>query len=116
MGYARILPFDSKQGAAYYCAKYITKQISDWDLSDNLRAFVNYQPVLPLEGGSKPPISTAQPNHDEIRTRVRPNHSQIPLPYLLKGIQSPKERDISAVYKSEVTRGRGKFRDFGLDA
>jgi len=114
VGFARIWPFDSKRGAAYYCAKYIAKQVNDWDLSDNLRAFVNYQPVLPLEGGSKPPISKAQPNNDEIGTRVRPNQNQISMPYLLKGIQSPKERDISAVYKSEVTRGRGKFRDFGF--
>jgi hypothetical protein len=113
-GFARIWAFDSKRGAAYYCAKYIAKQINDWDLSDNLRAFGNYQPVLPLEGGSKPPILKTQPNNDEIGTRVRPNQSQMPMRYLLEGIQTPKERDISAVYKSEVTRGRGKFRDFGF--
>jgi hypothetical protein len=38
-GYARILSFDSKRGAAYYCAKYVVKQINDWELSDNLSAF-----------------------------------------------------------------------------
>lgn len=45
-GYARILPFDPSKGAAYYCAKYVTKAFGDWDLSDNLTAFRQYQPVL----------------------------------------------------------------------
>ena len=45
-GYARILPFDPEQGAAYYCAKYVTKQFGDWDLSENVAAFGQYQPTL----------------------------------------------------------------------
>lgn len=45
-GYARILPFDPGRGAAYYCAKYVTKQFGDWDLSDNMAAFRQYQPVM----------------------------------------------------------------------
>ncbi len=47
-GYARILPFDPDKGAAYYCAKYVTKTFGDWDVSDNLSAFRQYQSVLPL--------------------------------------------------------------------
>jgi hypothetical protein len=50
-GYARILPYDASKGAAYYCGKYLTKQGGEWDLSDNLRAFRQYQPVLPLRAG-----------------------------------------------------------------
>ena len=45
-GYARILPFDNLRGAAYYVAKYITKQLADWDLSENIQAFQLYQPPL----------------------------------------------------------------------
>ncbi len=45
-GYARILPFDPQLGAAYYCAKYVTKQFGEWDLSDNLQAFRQYQSLL----------------------------------------------------------------------
>jgi hypothetical protein len=42
-GYARILPFDRQKGAAFYCAKYVTKQFGDWEISDNLAAFSQYQ-------------------------------------------------------------------------
>lgn len=45
-GYARILPFEAGKGAAYYCSKYVTKQFGDWDLSDNLAGFRQYQPIL----------------------------------------------------------------------
>ena len=45
-GYARILPFDAEKGAAFYCAKYVTKQFGNWDLSDNITAFGQYQPAL----------------------------------------------------------------------
>jgi len=112
-GYARILPFDSKRGAAYYCAKYVAKEINDWDFSDNLRAFANYQPVLPLEGGSKPPTMLL-PTNRESEVRVPPKERQFPMPYELEGIRSEKDDSISSVYKSEVTRGRWKFRDFGF--
>ena len=112
-GYARILPFDLKRGAAYYCAKYVAKEINDWDLSDNLRAFANYQPVLPLEGGSKartPP----PPEAHERAVRVGSNQRQVPMPYALEGTRSAQDDSILSVYRSEVTRGRSKFRDFGF--
>jgi hypothetical protein len=31
-GYARILPFDRGKGAAFYCAKYVTKSSSEWEI------------------------------------------------------------------------------------
>jgi hypothetical protein len=37
-GWARILPFDATRGAAFYCAKYVTKEFGDWELSSNLQA------------------------------------------------------------------------------
>ncbi|PYX52810.1 MAG: hypothetical protein DMG76_28030, partial [Acidobacteria bacterium] len=114
-GYARILPFDSKRGAAYYCAKYVAKEINEWELSDNLHAFANYQPVLALEGGSKARKPILEPKNREKETRVRPNQRQFPMPYALEGITSPQEDSILSVYKSEVTRGRAKFRNFGFD-
>jgi hypothetical protein len=49
-GWARIFEFDPSLGAAYYVAKYVTKQFGEWDLSDNLNAFRIQQPVLPLTG------------------------------------------------------------------
>ena len=45
-GYARILPFEAGRGAAYYVSKYVVKQFGDWDLSENIAAFRQYQPVL----------------------------------------------------------------------
>jgi hypothetical protein len=113
-GIARILPFNAKRGAAYYCAKYITKQNGDWELSDDLGAFANYQPVLPLQGGSKARPSIVQGNLRETPSPLRKNHKeQFPMPYMVKGLRSPRDCGISSVYRSEVTRGRGKFRDFG---
>jgi len=113
-GYARILSFDARRGAAYYCAKYVVKQINDWELSDNLSAFANYQPVLPLEGGLKARTPSLV-KVDEKQSRARPDQTQLPMPYVLKGSRSPQDSAISSVYKSEVTRGRWKFRDFGFD-
>ena len=113
-GIARILPFNAKRGAAYYCAKYVTKQSGDWELSDNLRAFHSYQPVLPLEGGTKQRASDASPQPSQQEKGARAAHNrQLPLPPLLNGLCSKRDSGISAVYRSEVTRGRGRFRDFG---
>jgi hypothetical protein len=113
-GIARILPFNAKRGAAFYCAKYITKQSGDWELSDNLRAFNSYQPVLPLEGGTKQRASDASPQPSQQEKGARAVHNrQLPLPPLLNGLCSKRDSGISAVYRSEVTRGRGRFRDFG---
>lgn len=113
-GIARILPFSAKRGAAYYCAKYVTKQFGDWELSENLYAFNSYQPVLALEGGSKPRASDPSPHTDQKQNGRRTTQSrQLPLPPLVNGLSSKRDSGISAVYRSEVTRGRGKFRDFG---
>lgn len=48
-GYARILPFDGSKGAAFYIAKYITKQGGEWSISENLGS-LETQPILPLQG------------------------------------------------------------------
>jgi hypothetical protein len=113
-GIARIYPFNAKRGAAYYCAKYVTKQFGDWELSDNLRAFAAYQPVLPLQGGTKPRASDPSPPASQKQNDKRTNQNrQLPLPPLVTGLHSKRDAGISAVYRSEVTRGRGRFRDFG---
>jgi hypothetical protein len=31
-GYARVLPYDPQQGAAFYVANYISKQLAEWEL------------------------------------------------------------------------------------
>ena len=36
-GFARILPFDPTKGAAFYCSKYVTKQLGDYDFSENIQ-------------------------------------------------------------------------------
>jgi hypothetical protein len=112
-GYARILPFTAKRGAAYYCAKYVTKQSGDWELSENLLAFTRQQPVLSLDGMSKP--KQPEPDAPQIvfpEHRQTPPNLQLPLP---SGLHDPlPERDsvIRQVYRSEVTRGRGRYREF----
>src|SRR5688572_12795773 len=42
-GYARVLPYDPKQGAAFYVSKYVTKQLAEWELFGFPATF---QPVL----------------------------------------------------------------------
>ncbi len=56
-GWARILEFDSSQGASYYVGKYVTKQFGEWDLSDNRDAFKLQQLVIPLAGQEGSPSS-----------------------------------------------------------
>jgi hypothetical protein len=55
---------------------------------------------------------TVEPDHEHNGERANCNR-QLPLPPLLRGIRSPLDSGISAVYRSEVTRGRGRFKDFG---
>jgi len=114
-GIARILPFNANRGAAYYCAKYITKPGGDWELSDNLSAFASYQPVLPLQGGTKArvPASASQPIQRHSNRRADQGR-QLPLPHLLNGLCSKRDSEISAVYMSEVTRGRSRYKEFNL--
>jgi hypothetical protein len=38
-GYARIIRYDPSRGAAYYIGRYVARQFSDWDFSDNIEAF-----------------------------------------------------------------------------
>ena len=49
-GFARILPFDSAKGAAYYVSKYVTKQFGEWDIGGDIEAFQIQQSNLPLIG------------------------------------------------------------------
>jgi len=113
-GFARILPFSSKRGAAYYVAKYVAKQLGEWELSDYLPAFGNNQRSLPLQGGSnrRSPADIAPPEAGVPKLIVpKPQH---PMPFLLDGAASILEDDISAVYRSQVTRGRGRYREFNF--
>ena len=45
-GFARILPFDPTQGAAFYCSKYIVKELGEYDFSENLEAFKGPRPAV----------------------------------------------------------------------
>lgn len=113
-GYARILPFDARRGAAYYCAKYVTKQNGDWDLSSDLAAFAHYQPVLPLTGPTKLPV----PKVVVARTDAVTGHKKQPMLSTERLLISVEQRGepisdpVFDVYASEVTRGRGRFRQF----
>jgi len=113
-GHARILPFTSKRGAAYYCAKYVTKKSGDWELSENLQAFTEHQPVLSLDGMAKPKEPQSNTPKIDLQPGHRQNHpkSQLPLP---SGLYDPVPRRdfvIGEVYRSEVTRGRSRYREF----
>src|SRR5262249_39551027 len=68
-GYARILSFDARRGAAYYCAKYVTKQNGDWDLSSSLQSFRQYQPALALSGPTKVALAQTQQAVSEAAVR-----------------------------------------------
>ena len=113
-GYARILPFNAKRGAAYYCAKYVTKESGDWEMSDNLRALTQYQPVLSLEGLVKPKPSYPEAPQIDLRreSRQRETKSQLPLPHNFQNAVPDRTSRIGQVYRSEVTRGRGRYREF----
>ena len=111
-GYARILPFNAKQGAAYYTAKYVAKQSSEWGMSENMDGFRMYQPVLALGGTLKPKPGdpTAVVPRSE-RSRRKPSR-QLPL---ATGQSSPlrgKDFAVQEIYRQEVTRGRGRFKTF----
>ncbi|MGA2979620.1 MAG: hypothetical protein ABSD76_08520 [Terriglobales bacterium] len=111
-GYARILPFNDKRGAAYYCAKYLTKQDGDWEMSANINAFQQYQPSLPLTGPTKQQSILAQAN--VVKPDPRRTHSggHPTFPEVLPNCELRGTSMISEVYKSEVTRGRGRFKEF----
>src|SRR5262249_14388811 len=112
-GYARILPFDARKGAAFYCAKYVAKNLGDWEMSGSLSAFAQHQPILPLQNGEKPP-AVSDPNPQKHRATPYERHPkrQKPFPYMWDSDQSRRSSEISGVYRSEVTKGRGKFREF----
>jgi hypothetical protein len=116
-GFARILPFDARRGAAHYVAKYVVKQFGDWQLSDDLRAFREYQPILELPGSIKPPAvkTQAEPAVKDMPKSLIIRPGQYLLPALgSKRAQPGRSQLISEVYRSEVTKGRGRFREFFL--
>lgn len=69
-GYARILPFDCRRGAVYYCAKYVTKGIGEWELV-GLPGII--QSALPL---SVPKSGTAVVTTENGRMRISGNESE----------------------------------------
>jgi hypothetical protein len=116
-GHARILPFSSRRGAAFYVAKYVCKQLGEWELGGDLSSFRNNQRVLPLEGGSNrnPPAPALPPDKSVARLTVPGNKgSQRSMPFRRDQQDSDPETDISLVYKQEVTRGGTRFRQFNF--
>ena len=113
-GFARILAFNPEKGAAYYTAKYVAKQSGDWELSENLAAFNQYQPVLSLDGMSKPQVpQTAVQQIEPVSERRQSQlKSQLPLPAGYYDPARGRDAVIQEVYRSEVTRGRGRYREF----
>ena len=112
-GYARILPFNAKRGAAYYCAKYVTKQSGDWEMSENLVAFRQNQPILSLDGMTKPKPAFSSPAPIQKPESRKPvTQLQVPLAYGSGSQVNDQESMIAAMYRLEVTRGRGRFREF----
>ena len=114
-GYARIFPFDNTKRAAFYCAKYVTKQSGDWELSENLRAFREYQPALPLSGPTKEARSReslASENSETPKRRNLLEGPQVRFSFVQGRQDSKIEASVMDVYMSEVTKGRGRFRRF----
>ncbi|MBZ5683244.1 MAG: hypothetical protein LAO24_24405 [Acidobacteriia bacterium] len=109
-GYARILPFDDRKGAAFYVAKYITKQGGEWAISENMGS-LETQPTLPLQGTktggyhSLPVVrasSTRPPTTKELQKRI-----------FVPEARSRPAPSVMDVYREEVSRfGRGRYREF----
>jgi hypothetical protein len=114
VGYARIFPFTDRRGAAYYCAKYVTKQDGDWELSSNITAFQQYQPVLALHGPTKQPSDglPACVPLGRMTSQRSDFNGQRSFPGVVSHGDTHPRSMISEVYKLEVTRGRGRFKEF----
>ena len=109
-GYARILPFDGSKGAAFYIAKYITKQGGEWAISENLGT-VETQPILPIQG-AKTLGYHILPVRQETRNR-RYTRKQLQKWLFVPDVPSRPAPSIMDVYREEVTRfGKGRFREF----
>lgn len=98
-GFARILPFDATRGAAFYCAKYVTKEFGDHDFSENIQAFKcacpAVQPALyfPAGGTGSPATASGQlafPSKPKNR-----NSAEDPLIAALDGTQPVRDPQIS---------------------
>lgn len=111
-GYARILPFDDNKRAAFYVAKYITKQGGEWAMSDNLGR-LQTQPILPLEGSRKPSHVVQDAANDGIREIPRPLKKPNVQKPMFTQIAAHRPSPIAEVYRAEVTRfGKCRFRQF----
>ena len=102
-GYARIYEFDPRMGAAWYVSKYVTKQLGEWDLSENIEAFRIQQPVLPLIGQrGSPHLGDVAPSIESISRRRRSLRKK------QLTIADFKESDLSELDRDEI---RVSFRD-----
>lgn len=112
-GFARIRPFEPGRGATYYVAKYITKQIGDWDLSDNLCALRESQSALALTGSRReriPEINTdvcAASGQSSQECKKR-NFGQRSLAFAERQTQAPnRDAMVAYIYRQEIHRFRG---------
>ncbi len=109
-GYARILPFDGSKGAAFYIAKYITKQGGEWSISENLGS-LETQPILPLQGaktGGYHVLPVVRESRKQPRTT-----KELQKRLFVPDAPSRPAPSVMDVYREEVTRFRkGRFREF----
>jgi hypothetical protein len=70
-GYARVLPFDRSRGAAFYCAKYVTKDFADWEIVGLPTAAQLTLPLHVPQSGNSPPPRCA------VNNRSAPHHQSI---------------------------------------
>jgi hypothetical protein len=94
-GFARIYPYNSELGAAYYVSTYVTKQMGEWDMGGDVEAFRVNQPMLPLVGQKKeqdshPRAAAKEPK----RVRVRSPKARTQLP--LSDFTEPEKPDLPA--------------------
>jgi hypothetical protein len=109
-GYARILPFDDRKGAAFYVAKYITKQGGEWAISENLGSLETQQ-ILPLRD-TKTAGYHALPVVRERRRRP-PTTKELQKRIFVPEVCVRPSPSVMDVYRQEVARfGRGRFREF----
>jgi len=113
-GFARILPFDGSKGAAFYIAKYITKQGGEWAISENL-GNLETQQILSLRGAKTAGYHALPvvPKPRKYPRTTKQLQKQLQKWLLVPDLPSRPAPSVMDVYREEVTRfGKGRFREF----
>ena len=113
-GFARIFEYDPTKGAAFYIAKYVAKQLGDWEFSENIDVLTQNQPALLVAStGRKPDVPAQVPAVSKNVPKKPDRNAQGTIRDYL---EDPKPRPVSfgeAIYEYEVHKfGRNRRRQW----